>query len=148
RLIPGRREPSALTGRARVLVTSWVLIIVPVLLSLAVSAVLLLPKLATNAWDSGSHIASALPHQLGDVQILDLLASLLGLFALFMPVIGSALVTHKFVWMTVSGARSWSAGSPARRTAALAAGAAVIAALAWAWWPAGQYQPVRATDRG
>ena len=35
-----------------------------------------------------------------------------------------------------------------KRTAALAAGAALIAGLAWAWWPAGQYQPVRATDRG
>jgi putative peptide zinc metalloprotease protein len=148
RLIPGRREPSALTGRARVLVTSWVLIIVPVLLSLALSAVLLLPKLATNAWDSGSHLASQIPHQLGSGDILGFLASLLRLFALFMPVIGSALVTQKFVRMTVSSARSWSEGSATKRTAALAAGAALIAGLAWAWWPSGQYQPVRATDRG
>ena len=148
RLIPGRREPSALTGRARVLVTSWVLIIVPVLLSLALSAVLLLPKLATNAWDSGSHLISAIPHQLGDGDILGFLASLLRLFALFMPVIGSALVSQKFARMTVSSARSWSEGSAVKRTAALAAGAALIAGLAWAWWPAGQYQPVRATDRG
>ena len=148
RLIPGRREPSALTGRARVLVTSWVLIIVPVLLSLALSAVLLLPKLATNAWDSGNHLISAIPHQLGDGDILGFLASLLRLFALFMPVIGSALVSQKFARMTVSSARSWSEGSAVKRTAALAAGAALIAGLAWAWWPAGQYQPVRATDRG
>jgi putative peptide zinc metalloprotease protein len=80
RLLPGyRKEPSALTGRARVLVTSWVLIIVPILLSLALSAVFLLPKLATNAWDSGSHITSATPHQLGDGRILDFLASLVHL---------------------------------------------------------------------
>ena len=148
RLIPGRREPSALTGRARLLVTLWVLIVVPVLLSLAVSAVLLLPKLATNAWDSGNHLISGIPHQLGDGDILGFLASLLRLFALFMPVIGSALVSQKFARTTVSSARSWSEGSAVRRTAALAAGAAVIAGLAWAWWPAGQYQPVRATDRG
>jgi putative peptide zinc metalloprotease protein len=148
RLIPGRREPSALTGRARVLVTSWVLIIVPVLLSLALSAVLLLPKLATNAWDSGSHLTTAIPQQLGDGDILGLLASLLRLFALFMPVIGSALVSQKFARMTVSSARSWSEGSTMKRIAALAAGAALIAGLAWAWWPSGQYQPVRATDRG
>ena len=148
RLIPGRREPSALTGRARLLVTLWVLIVVPVLLSLAVSAVLLLPKLATNAWDSGNHLISGIPHQLGDGDILGFLASLLRLFALCMPVIGSALVSQKFARTTVSSARSWSEGSAVRRTAALAAGAAVIAGLAWAWWPAGQYQPVRATDRG
>ena len=51
RLIPGRRrEPSALTGtRLACCVTSWVLVIVPVLLSLAPrSAVLLLPRLATK----------------------------------------------------------------------------------------------------
>ena len=148
RLIPGRREPSALTGRARLLVTSWVLVIVPVLLSLALSAVLLLPKLATNAWDSGNHLISAIPHQLGDGDILGFLASLLRLFALFMPVIGSALVSQRFARTTVSSARSWSEGSAVKRTAALAAGAALIAGLAWAWWPAGQYQPVRATDRG
>src|SRR5262249_26785275 len=70
------------------------------------------------------------------------------LFALFMPVFGSALVTQKFGRMTVTKARSWSEGDAKRRTAAIAAGAAVIAALAWAWWPSGQYQPVRATDRG
>jgi putative peptide zinc metalloprotease protein len=148
RLIPGRREPSALTGRARLLVTLWVLSVVPVLLSLAVSAVLLLPKLATNAWDSGNHLISGIPHQLGDGDILGFLASLLRLFALFMPVIGSALVSQKFARTTVSSARSWSEGSAVKRTAALAAGAAMIAGLAWAWWPAGQYQPVRATDRG
>ena len=55
RLIPwAKREPSALTGRARALVTAWVLIVVPVLLSMAVSAVLLLPRLATTAWENGA----------------------------------------------------------------------------------------------
>jgi putative peptide zinc metalloprotease protein len=28
------------------------------------------------------------------------------------------------------------------------AAAAVVAGLAWAWWPSGQYQPVRASERG
>src|SRR4051794_27768544 len=39
-LLPGqRRQPSALSGRARLLVTAWVLIIVPVLLSLSLTAI-------------------------------------------------------------------------------------------------------------
>src|SRR5205807_4260813 len=50
RLLPGHRhEPSALTGRARALVTAWVLIVVPVLIALALSAIVLLPRLATTA---------------------------------------------------------------------------------------------------
>src|SRR5579884_1972134 len=76
RLLPGhRREPSALTGWARLLVTAWVLIVVPVLLSLMAGAILLLPRLATSAWDSGSHIASAIPRDASHGQILDLLAA-------------------------------------------------------------------------
>ena len=59
RLLPG--QPARAVGadgprpRAR---HPWVLIVVPVLLSLALSAVLLFPKLATNAWDSGPALVS------------------------------------------------------------------------------------------
>ena len=55
RLLPWKkREPSALKGWARVFVTAWVLIIVPILLAMAFSAILLFPKLAASAWESGS----------------------------------------------------------------------------------------------
>jgi putative peptide zinc metalloprotease protein len=149
RLLPRhRREPSALTGRARLLVTLWVLVIVPVLLSLMLGAVLLLPKLATTAWDSGRHIALAIPHQAGHGQVLDLLASLLHLLALLLPVLGSALVTQRLVRTTVGKARAWSGGRPVRQAVVGVATAAVIAAMAWAWWPSGQYQPVRADQGG
>jgi putative peptide zinc metalloprotease protein len=149
RLLPGHRhEPSALAGKARVLVTVWVLIVVPVLLSMLFSAVLLFPKLATSAWASGRHIAVAIPHDAGHGQILDLLSSIVRLLALFLPVMGSALVTQKMVRSTVGKARAWSAGQPVRRAVVTVAGAALIAGLAWAWWPSGQYQPVHANDNG
>lgn len=64
RLLPWHRnEPSALTGRARLLVTAWVLVIVPILVSMAFSAILLFPKLAASTWESGSHIVSTMPEQ-------------------------------------------------------------------------------------
>ena len=149
RLLPRhRREPSALTGKARLLVTLWVLVIVPVLISLMLGAVLLLPKLATTAWDSGRHIVVAVPHQAGHGQVLDLLASLLHLLALLLPVLGSALVTQRLVRTTVDKARAWSGGRPVRRAVLAVATAAVVAAMAWAWWPSGQYQPVRADQGG
>jgi putative peptide zinc metalloprotease protein len=149
RLVPGHhREPSALTGRARLLVTAWVLIIVPVLVGLSIGAILVLPRLATSAWDSGRHIVAAIPTEAGNGQILDLLASLVRLLALALPVGGSVLVTQRVVRTTVSKASSWSRGKPGRRAAVLIAGAAVVAGLVWAWWPAGQYQPVRANERG
>src|SRR4051794_31726992 len=85
RLLPWHRnEPSALTGRARAGVTAWVLVIVPILLALSLSAIILLPKLAASTWESGSHIAAAMPGQ----SALELLASVARLFALALPVLG------------------------------------------------------------
>jgi putative peptide zinc metalloprotease protein len=149
RLLPWRRrEPSALTGRARLLVTAWVLVIVPVLLSMALSAILLLPKLAASTWESGSDIVSALPEQAAGGQILPLLASVARLFALALPVLGSVLLVHQLVRATGRKARSWSAGRAPRQALVMTATAGLVALLAWAWWPSGQYQPVRPSDDG
>src|SRR3954468_18005299 len=143
-----RREPSALTGRARALVTVWVLVIVPVLLSMGLSAILLLPKLAASTWESGSHIVSAMPGQASDGQILDLLASVVRVLALALPVIGTVLMAQRLVRSTGGKAWSWSAGQPGRQAVVAAAAAGLLAVLGWAWWPTGQYQPVRASDDG
>src|SRR4051794_9751736 len=149
RLLPGgRRSPSALTGRARAIVTVWVLVVVPVLLSLMLGAVLLLPRLVSSAWESGRLITGRLPDQFGSGDFFAGFAGLLQLLALFLPVVGSVLVTQRVVRTGVSRTRAWSAGRPGRRAVAVVAGAAVVAGLAWAWWPSGQYEPVRASDRG
>ncbi|HEY2005443.1 MAG TPA: hypothetical protein VGG87_03275, partial [Solirubrobacteraceae bacterium] len=149
RLIPGHsKEPSALSGKARVIVTLWVLIVVPVLLSMMVGAVLLLPRVGTSAWNGGHQIAAAIPHQLDDGQILDVLASLVRLLALCLPLLGSALVTQKIVRGMVAKGRSWSAGSRARSSLLMVASAALVALMVWAWWPSGQYRPIRANQNG
>src|SRR3954452_23278502 len=149
RLLPWkRREPSALTGRARALVTVWVLVIVPILVSMSLSAILLFPKLAASTWESGSHLASAVPRQFGAGEILPGLASAFRIFALALPVLGVALMTERLVRTRAAKALRWSAGRPERRAALAVATAGLAALLAWAWWPSGQYRPVRATDRG
>jgi len=145
RLLPGHRhEPSALTGRARLLVTAWVLIVVPVLLSLMIGAIVLLPHLATSAWNSAQHIGSSISKDASHGQILDLLAGVVSLVALILPVLGSVLITQKITRTTVLKAHSWSRGRPVRRSLVLVAGAAAIALMIWAWWPSGQYQPIPA----
>jgi len=139
-----KREPSALTGRARALVTVWVLVVVPVLLSLMLGAVLLLPRLLTSAWDSGRVIAAGIPND-GATGVF---ASILRLVSLVLPVVGSALVTQRLVRMGVRSGRVWSAGRPVRRTALVVCAAGAACGSAWALWPAGQYQPVRPSASG
>ena len=145
RLLPWkRRDPSALTGRARLVVTAWVLVIVPVLLGMAFTAILLFPKLAASTWESGSRIFSAMPDQ----EILPLLASFVRILGLVLPVLGAAALVYQLVRMAARKARSWSAGRPPRQVTVALATLGLAAVLVWAWWPAGQYQPVRATDNG
>jgi len=149
RLLPWRRhEPSALTGRARVLVTVWVLVVVPVLLSMALSAILLFPKLVASSWESGSHILGAIPDQAGGGEVLPLLASIARVLALTLPVIGTVLMAQRLARSTGGKAWRWSAGQPGRQAVVASAAAGLLALLGWAWWPAGQYQPVRASDDG
>ncbi len=149
RLLPWRRrEPSALTGRARVIVTLWVLVVVPLLLLLAFGAIVLLPRLLATAWESGRQIAVAIPEQVEEADVLGLLTSLLRLAALVLPVAGSILIAQRIIRGTVRGALAWTEGRPARRVAVGLAGVAAVSAAAWAWWPSGQYEPIRASDKG
>ena len=144
RLIPGRGEPSALRGRARLLVTAWVLIVVPVLLSLMAGALLLMPRLATSAWVSGRVIVSDLPHE----SALGIGESLVRLLALLLPLLGSALLAQRLVRGVALKAHDWSEGRPARRSVLVIAATATAAAAALAWYPAGQYRPVQSADAG
>ena len=118
RLLPWKKnEPSALKGWARIFVTAWVLIIVPILLSMAFSAILLFPKMAASAWESGSHLVSAVPDQAGDGDVLGLLASVARLFALALPVAGVTLLVKRMVVSTGRKAWGWSGGQTPRQAA-------------------------------
>src|SRR3954468_22685265 len=149
RLLPWRRnETSALRGRARLLVTAWVLIVVPVLLSLLFGAIILFPRLVTTAWESGSAIVSRIPDDASSGDVIGVLESLVRLLALALPVLGTVLMSQKLARSLFSKARTWSSGRPVRRASLVALAAAVACGAAWAWWPVGQYQPIRPYQDG
>jgi putative peptide zinc metalloprotease protein len=148
-LVPWRRrEPSALKGRARAVVTIWVLVVVPVLLSLMLGAVLLLPRLLTSVWDSGRATGASLGDAAAAGDVVSVLADCVRLVALTLPLLGGFLIVRMLVRMAFDWARTWSAGSPVRRVGVTAIAFAALCGSAWAMWPAGQYQPVRAADGG
>ena len=145
RLVPGgKREPSALTGRARLLVTAWVLIVVPILLAISVSLILVFPRLIATAWASAQNLAGDIPNG----GIAEAILSVLRLVALALPVLGVALMAQKIVRTWAGKALAWSSGRPGRRLIVALAAAVIGTVLFWAWWPAGQYEPVHASDRG
>jgi putative peptide zinc metalloprotease protein len=149
RLLPwNRNEPSALRGRARLLVTLWVLVVVPVLLALALGAILLLPRLVATAWQSGRGIASTVPGDARDGRVLDLATAVVQLVGLVLPMLGAVVMTNAIVRTAVNAAKTWSSGRPVRQGALAAAATCTVALAAWAWWPAGQYRPITPTSGG
>jgi putative peptide zinc metalloprotease protein len=145
RLLPwNRSEPSALHGRARFIVTAWILIVFPLLLAMAASALLLFPRLVATAYESGRQIAGDIP----DGSVAEGALGVLRLLALVLPVLGVALLAQRLLRGLARRAGAWSAGRPPRRAALIAGTVAAITLVTWAWWPSGQYRAIAASDNG
>ena len=145
RLLPwSRREPSALKGWARTLVTVWVLVIVPILLGDGLQRDPAVPEAR------GLRVGERLEPDLRDARPGRVRRArvVVRLFALALPVLGVALIGVRMVRSMGKKAWGWSDGRPPRQAVVLAGATGLVALLAWAWWPSGQYQPVRATDDG
>lgn len=140
--------PSPLTRRAQLIVTAWVLVVVPVLLSLMATAILLLPRLIATAWSSGqvqlTRFGTAAEH--GD--LLGVGAVALKLFALGLPVLGAAYITLRVVRTAAAAVWRKTDGRPFSRGAATALAGLLVLALVWTWWPSGQYTPISGRERG
>jgi len=149
RLLPSHwGEPSPLTRKARLIVTAWVLVVVPVLLSMIVTAVILLPRLIATAWQSGGSQVDRLFAGAEHVDALAVGAALLKLVALLLPVLGTVYLMVSIARRTAAATWAKTHERPFLRGMATATALLLLSALAWAWWPTGQYQPVRADERG
>jgi putative peptide zinc metalloprotease protein len=150
-MLPRRWRPAVRTPLkrwARVVVTAWVLLVVPVLLGLLVLAVVVLPRLAATAWDSAGLHARGLAAAAGDGDVVRALALLLSLIALAIPVLGICYLLGLVTRRTTRSTWRLTEGRPRARAAAVMAGAVLALLVAWAWWPAAQYEPLRADERG
>ena len=141
-------EPSPLTRRARWIVTAWVAVVIPVLASLLLTAVLVFPHLLASAWVNGHARGAQLGRAAEHADVLGVGAALLQLLALVLPVVGTGYIITRVAHRTTTKTWRRTEGRPLARGLAATAGALVLAVLAWAWWPAGQYQPVSGHEQG
>jgi putative peptide zinc metalloprotease protein len=137
----GRQDPrvTGLRRGARIVVTSWVLCIIPLLTFTLGSFLLYFPQIDRALWRSArlqAHLmaAEAAGHRYA--------VAALGAFDLVLVALSLAgslyIVTGLARRLTVAGLR-WSVGRPGRRLLAVAVGLAILTSLAAFWTAQGQF---------
>lgn len=145
----GDPETRVLKPWARAVVTVWVLVTVPLLLFSLVMMVLALPRLLATAWDSVLKQHALFADSAGAGDFADAAVRVLAILAVALPMVGMLYILVRLVRQLVKGLWQKTHGKSLQRGAAMAAVAAVLAGLAWAWWPdGGTYRPVQPYERG
>jgi putative peptide zinc metalloprotease protein len=151
-LLPWRRgnpEANVLKPWAQALVTIWVLVTVPLLLFSLVMMVIALPRLIGTAWASASNQQSLLSGSLSAGDFAGAAVRALAIAAVVLPMLGLLYLLLRLLKQVTTALWQKTRGKVLQRGAATAATGALLAGLAWAWWPdGGTYRPVQPYERG
>jgi putative peptide zinc metalloprotease protein len=138
----GRRDPrvTGLRRRTRIAVTTWVLCVIP-LLSLGLGYLLLhLPAVNRALWRSASLQAHLMTAAAADHRYAMAAVDAIGAALVILSLAGSLYIVTGLARRLTTLGRRWSAGRPARRLLATAAGLAVLTGLAAFWATQGQFR--------
>lgn len=133
---------------ARIVVTVWVLLVIPLLLLQLLLLLLHAPRIFATAWTSLGDKTEALTKAFSDGDLVGVASGVFQSVILVLPLLG---ITFTFVRLGGRGGRRlWRAteGKPVGRIAAAVGMAAVVGALGYTWLPNGDYEPIRKGERG
>ncbi len=142
-------ESTVLKPWARAVVTLWVALVVPLLVFSLVCMVLALPRILGTAWASAGKQVALLGAAWADADFLEVIARGLAVIAVVFPILAIGIVLFRLVRRVLT--RTWVAtrGRPVRRGLAALLALALVAGLAWAWWPReGAYRPIQPYEGG
>ena len=139
---------TALKPWVRVVVTAYVLTVVPLLVFSLLMALLHAPRLFATAYDSIGVQYDRIGAALSDGAAATVASGSLQLLLIALPAAGLALTLSRVGTRAGLRAVSWSAGRPARRAAVILAFTATIALATFTWWPNGDYRPIQPGERG
>jgi putative peptide zinc metalloprotease protein len=145
------RDPSAtaLKPWARLVVTAWVLVVVPLLAFALFLMVLTLPRVLATAWVSLEQQADLLGDYWSAGDVVAVLARIISILALVLPIAGIGYLLTRLLRQVGGGVWRSTSGKPFRRGVAVLTATALVAGLAWVWWPREDtYRPIAAYERG
>jgi putative peptide zinc metalloprotease protein len=134
---------------ARMLVTAWVMVVVPLLLCTLATTIFALPRLVGSAWSALGKQRDVLMSAWADGDMIQATARVLAIIAILIPVAGVAYMLVRITRQSATSAWRATAGKPVMRVLATLLGGAIVAGVAYAWWPAdGKYRPIQPWERG
>ena len=134
---------------SRAVITLWVLVTIPMMALMLWALVAAVPRLLGSAGSVIREDAAAVASAWNAANLLDVAAHVLQLLGVVLPVLACALILGRIGIRSSKGLARWSEGSAHKRVVAVAVGAAMVAALSWAWWPnPDTYRPIQPHERG
>jgi putative peptide zinc metalloprotease protein len=142
-------ETTVLKPWARAVVTLWVLVVVPVLAFCLFSMVIALPRLLGTAWASAGKQSTLMGQAWSDVDVLGVAARGIAVVAVTFPILAIGVILFRLIRSVSRSVWKRTAHHPVRRGVAGLVGAALVAGLAWVWWPhPGTYRPIQPFEGG
>jgi putative peptide zinc metalloprotease protein len=142
-------DTTVLKPWARAVVTLWVVVVVPMLAFSLFAMVVALPRVLGTAWVSVGKQATLLAQAWADADVLEVVARAIAVLAVVFPILATAVILLRIGRRAVT--RVWTAtrGRPVRRGLAALLAVALVAGLAYAWWPReGRYRPILPFEGG
>lgn len=142
-------ETTVLKPWARAVVTLWVVVVVPMLTFSLFCMVVALPRLLGTAWASVGKQSELLAQAWSDADVLEVMARGLAVLAVVFPILATGLILVRLVRRLAVLVWTATRGRPVQRGLAGLLALALVAGLAYLWWPReGTYRPIQPYEGG
>ena len=147
-LLPWREADDRVTELkpwVRIVVTGYIVVLVPVLAGLLVLMLVHAPRMFATAYDSLNVRWDRVSGGEGTGQTIK---DAFQMIVLVLPCLGLIYTTSRIGHRAGRGAWRWSDDHPGRRVPLLAGSVTALAIVAMLWWPRGDYRPIERGERG
>lgn len=145
----GRPENRVLKPGARLVITLWVLIVMPLLVGALALMVLALPRIIGSAWAGIVTQYEELAVHWAEGDFGAAVVRGFAILAVVIPVAGIIYILVRLGRQLTEGALKRTEGRPVQRGVAAVVALGLLAGVAWAWWPSGdRYEPVQSYEDG
>ena len=131
----------------RVVVSAWVLTVIPVLLFMFGMMVLSAPRVVATAYDSSLVQWDKITASLDDDAYAAASTAGIQMALLVLPISGMGVTFMRVLKRIGAGGLRATSGKPFGRVAVVLVGAAAIAGATWVLWPNGEYKPIQPGER-